>query len=43
MIHNVVAGTFGVVGVGVPVVLLGLAVRLMRHPEGRSGPPPYRA
>ncbi|GIG33682.1 DNA translocase FtsK [Cellulomonas oligotrophica] len=33
VIHNVVAGTFGVVGIGVPVVLLGLAVRLMRHPE----------
>ncbi|QCB93940.1 FtsK/SpoIIIE family DNA translocase [Cellulomonas shaoxiangyii] len=33
VVHNVVAGTFGVVGVAVPVVLLGLAVRLMRHPE----------
>jgi S-DNA-T family DNA segregation ATPase FtsK/SpoIIIE len=32
-VHNVVAGTFGKVGVVVPVVLLGLAVRLMRHPE----------
>ncbi len=33
VVHNVVAGTFGKVGVVVPVVLLGLAVRLMRHPE----------
>ena len=33
MVHNVVAGTFGKVGVAVPLVLLGLAVRLMRHPE----------
>lgn len=33
VIHNVVAGTFGVVGVVVPVVLLGLGVRLMRHPD----------
>ncbi|MFC8192723.1 DNA translocase FtsK [Cellulomonas sp. NPDC057328] len=33
VVHNVVAGTFGVVGVVVPVVLLGVAVRLMRHPE----------
>ncbi|NMM31099.1 MAG: DNA translocase FtsK [Cellulomonas sp.] len=33
LVHNVVAGTFGRVGVVVPVVLLGLAVRLMRHPE----------
>ncbi|MBO9568802.1 MULTISPECIES: FtsK/SpoIIIE family DNA translocase [Cellulomonas] len=33
VIHNVVAGTFGVVGVAVPVVLLGVSVRLMRHPE----------
>lgn len=33
VVHNVVAGTFGVVGVAVPVVLLGLAVRLMRHPD----------
>ena len=31
--HNVVAGTFGKVGVAVPLVLLGLAIRLMRHPE----------
>jgi len=33
VVHNVVAGTFGVVGVAVPVALLGLAVRLMRHPD----------
>ncbi|KQT01458.1 cell division protein FtsK [Cellulomonas sp. Leaf395] len=33
VVHNVVAGTFGKVGVAVPLVLLGLAVRLMRHPE----------
>jgi len=32
-VHNVVAGTFGKVGVVVPLVLLGLAIRLMRHPE----------
>ncbi|MBO9554129.1 MAG: DNA translocase FtsK 4TM domain-containing protein [Cellulomonas sp.] len=32
-VHAVVAGTFGRVGVAVPVVLLGLAVRLMRHPD----------
>ncbi|MBT0995773.1 DNA translocase FtsK [Cellulomonas sp. DKR-3] len=41
-IHSVVAGTFGVVGVIVPVLLLATAVRLMRHPErvqanGRMG------
>jgi len=33
VIHNIVAGTFGVVGVAVPVVLLALGVRLMRHPD----------
>ncbi|HEY5553946.1 MAG TPA: DNA translocase FtsK 4TM domain-containing protein [Cellulomonas sp.] len=33
LVHNIVAGTFGRVGVVVPVVLLGLAIRLMRHPE----------
>ncbi|MDM7832083.1 FtsK/SpoIIIE family DNA translocase [Cellulomonas edaphi] len=32
-IHSVVAGTFGVVGVIVPVLLLATAIRLMRHPE----------
>lgn len=41
-VHAVVAGTFGVVGVAVPVLLLAAAVRLMRHPErveanGRMG------
>jgi S-DNA-T family DNA segregation ATPase FtsK/SpoIIIE len=41
-IHAVVAGTFGVVGVVVPILLLVAAVRLMRHPErveanGRMG------
>ncbi|GAA2728428.1 DNA translocase FtsK [Cellulomonas aerilata] len=33
VIHAVVAGTFGRVGVVIPLVLLGLAVRVMRHPE----------
>ncbi|WP_258726719.1 FtsK/SpoIIIE family DNA translocase [Cellulomonas sp. NS3] len=33
VIHDVVAGTFGQVGVAVPVALLATAVRLMRHPE----------
>ncbi|WP_081465360.1 DNA translocase FtsK [Cellulomonas gilvus] len=42
VVHNVVAGTFGVVGVVVPLLLLAFAVRLMRHPErtranGRMG------
>ncbi|MHA3947357.1 FtsK/SpoIIIE family DNA translocase [Cellulomonas bogoriensis] len=42
VVHAVVAGTFGVVGVVVPVLLLFSAVRLMRHPErvqanGRMG------
>ncbi|QTE30602.1 FtsK/SpoIIIE family DNA translocase [Pengzhenrongella sicca] len=32
-IHAVVAGTFGRVGLAVPLMLLGLAVRLMRHPD----------
>jgi DNA segregation ATPase FtsK/SpoIIIE, S-DNA-T family len=32
-IHSVVAGTFGVVGVIVPILLLATAIRLMRHPE----------
>ncbi len=41
-IHDVVAGTFGVVGVVIPIVLLAAAVRLMRHPDrvqanGRMG------
>ena len=33
VIHDAVAGTFGVVGVAIPVVLLAGAVRLMRHPD----------
>ncbi len=42
VIHDVVAGTFGVVGVVVPLLLLAIAVRLMRHPDrveanGRMG------
>ena len=32
-IHVVAAGTFGAVAVVVPVILLTLAVRLMRHPD----------
>nr|WP_239068768.1 DNA translocase FtsK [Cellulomonas pakistanensis] len=32
-VHVVVAGTFGRVAVAVPVALVGIAVRLMRHPE----------
>ncbi len=32
-IHAVVAGTFGAAGVAVPVLLLWLGVRVMRHPE----------
>lgn len=32
-VHAVVAGTFGMVGVAVPVLLLWMAIRLMRHPE----------
>jgi len=42
VVHNAVAGTFGVVGLVVPVLLLAGAVRLMRHPDrveanGRMG------
>jgi S-DNA-T family DNA segregation ATPase FtsK/SpoIIIE len=33
LVHDVVAGTFGRLGVVVPVVLLGFAIRLMRHPD----------
>jgi len=33
VIHQVVAGTFGVIGVAVPLLLLAIAVRLMRHPD----------
>jgi S-DNA-T family DNA segregation ATPase FtsK/SpoIIIE len=41
-IHAVTAGTFGIVGVAVPVLLAGAAVQLMRHPDrvkanGRMG------
>ncbi|ACZ30265.1 cell divisionFtsK/SpoIIIE [Xylanimonas cellulosilytica DSM 15894] len=32
-VHAVVAGTFGTAGVAVPVLLLWLGVRVMRHPE----------
>jgi S-DNA-T family DNA segregation ATPase FtsK/SpoIIIE len=32
-IHTVVAGTFGRVGLVLPLVLLGLGVRLLRHPD----------
>ncbi len=32
-VHVLAAGTFGRVAVAVPVVLVGVAVRLMRHPE----------
>jgi S-DNA-T family DNA segregation ATPase FtsK/SpoIIIE len=42
VVHAIVAGTFGVVGIAVPVLLVGAAVRLMRHPDrakanGRMG------
>ncbi len=42
VIHDVVAGTFGAIGVVVPLLLLLVAVRLMRHPDrveanGRMG------
>ncbi|NTW40479.1 MAG: DNA translocase FtsK [Cellulomonadaceae bacterium] len=33
LIHDVVAGTFGLVGVALPLLLLAVAVRLMRHPD----------
>nr|WP_201846584.1 DNA translocase FtsK [Myceligenerans indicum] len=32
-VHAVVAGTFGVAGVALPVLLLWIALRVMRHPE----------
>jgi DNA segregation ATPase FtsK/SpoIIIE, S-DNA-T family len=32
-VHAVVAGTFGRVGLVVPLVLLGLGVRILRHPQ----------
>ncbi|GII99418.1 S-DNA-T family DNA segregation ATPase FtsK/SpoIIIE [Sediminihabitans luteus] len=33
VVHAVFAGTFGVVAVALPVLLIWLAVRVMRHPE----------
>jgi S-DNA-T family DNA segregation ATPase FtsK/SpoIIIE len=33
VLHGIIAGTFGVLGVGVPILLLVAAIRLMRHPE----------
>jgi len=33
VLHGAIAGTFGVLGVAVPLLLLFAAVRLMRHPE----------
>ena len=33
VVHAVVAGTFGRVGLVVPLVLLGLGVRILRHPQ----------
>src|SRR5688572_8073462 len=33
VVHAVVAGTFGRVGLVVPLALLGLGLRLLRHPE----------
>ncbi len=33
VIHTVAAGTFGEVALALPVVLLGLAVHLLRHPD----------
>ncbi|MFC8798247.1 DNA translocase FtsK [Promicromonospora sp. NPDC057138] len=32
-VHAVVAGTFGIAGVALPVLLMWLAFRVMRHPE----------
>ncbi|WPF81021.1 DNA translocase FtsK [Sanguibacter sp. 4.1] len=32
-LHVLVAGTLGVVAIALPVVLLGMAVRIMRHPD----------
>ena len=32
-VHAVVAGTFGIAGVALPVLLVWLAFRVMRHPE----------
>jgi S-DNA-T family DNA segregation ATPase FtsK/SpoIIIE len=33
VVHAVVAGTFGRVGLAVPLLLLGLGLRLLRHPD----------
>ncbi len=33
VVHTVVAGTFGAVGLAMPLVLLGLGIRLLRHPD----------
>jgi S-DNA-T family DNA segregation ATPase FtsK/SpoIIIE len=33
VLHAVIAGTFGRLGLVVPLILLGLGVRLLRHPE----------
>jgi S-DNA-T family DNA segregation ATPase FtsK/SpoIIIE len=35
-VHAVVAGTFGIAGVALPVLLIWLGVRIMRHPERGS-------
>ncbi len=35
-VHAVVAGTFGRVALVLPLVLLGLGVRMMRHPDARQ-------
>jgi S-DNA-T family DNA segregation ATPase FtsK/SpoIIIE len=32
-VHAVVAGTFGIAGVALPVLLIWIGVRIMRHPE----------
>ncbi len=37
VVHAVVAGTLGRVGLVVPLALLGLGVRLLRHPDTESG------
>ena len=42
VVHAVVAGTFGRVGLVLPLVLLGLGVRLLRHPRGRRVRRPHR-
>ena len=42
VVHNVVAGTFGKVGVAVPLVLLGLADPAHAAPRPRRGQRPHR-